>query len=284
MALNLVVVTGLSGAGRSTALRALEDLGHFCVDNIPPALIPQLIELLRKDGELTRAAFGIDVRTGTFLEGANAVLAGLTAGGYRVEIVFLECQDAELVRRYSETRRSHPLAPGGNLLGAIQRERERLAPMRIRAGLVIDTTGRSPHDLRRQLVDYMAREGHRTHMVTRVVSFGFKFGVPVDADLVFDLRYLSNPHFVKELRPKTGLDAEVSEFVLAAPEARELLADLSTLLGKLLPRYEREGKAYLTIALGCTGGKHRSVALTEALAAELRSAGDIVVEHRDMLR
>ncbi|HKU36639.1 MAG TPA: RNase adapter RapZ [Polyangiales bacterium] len=282
MALSLVVVTGMSGAGRSTALRALEDLGHFCVDNIPPALIPQLIELLVKDGELTRAAFGVDVRTVGFLEGVDALIDALNAGGHEVEILFLECQDAELVRRYSETRRSHPLAPGGNLLEAIARERERLAPLRARAGRIIDTTGLTPHDLRRLLVDYMARGGHGSHMVTRVVSFGFKYGVPVDADLVFDLRYLSNPHFVPQLRPKTGIDREVSEFVLAAPEARELLQDLSALLGKLLPRFEREGKAYLTIALGCTGGKHRSVALAEALGAQLRPAGEIVVEHRDM--
>jgi UPF0042 nucleotide-binding protein len=284
MALHLVVVTGMSGAGRSTALRALEDLGHFCVDNIPPALIPQLIELLAKDGELMRAAFGVDVRTVGFLEGVDALVDVLSAGGHAVEILFLECQDPELVRRFSETRRAHPLAPGGNLLAAIARERERLAPLRARAGLIIDTTGLTPHDLRRALVDYIARGGQRSHMVTRVVSFGFKYGVPVDADLVFDLRYLSNPHFVPQLRPKTGLDREVAEFVMAAPEAKELLVDLSLLLGKLLPRYEREGKAYLTIALGCTGGKHRSVALAEALGAELRRAGEIVVDHRDLTK
>ncbi|HKP56002.1 MAG TPA: RNase adapter RapZ [Polyangiales bacterium] len=284
MALHLVVVTGMSGAGRSTALRALEDLGHFCVDNIPPALIPQLIELLAKDGQLPRAAFGVDVRTVGFLEGVDALVDALSAGGHGVEILFLECQDAELVRRFSETRRAHPLAPGGNLLDAIARERERLAPLRARAGLIIDTTGLTPHDLRRALVDYIARGGQRSHMVTRVVSFGFKYGVPVDADLVFDLRYLSNPHFVPQLRPKTGLDREVAEFVLAAPEAAELLADLSALLNKLLPRFEREGKAYLTIALGCTGGKHRSVALAEALGAELRGAGEIVVDHRDIAK
>jgi UPF0042 nucleotide-binding protein len=284
MPLHLVMVTGMSGAGRSTALRALEDLGHFCVDNLPPALIPQLTELLARGGELTRAACGVDVRTGSFLEGATGALETLTASGHEVELLFLECQDAELVRRFSETRRSHPLAPGGNLLEAIQRERERLAPLRARAGQIIDTTGMTPHDLRRALVDHIARAGQRSRMVTRVVSFGFKYGLPVDADLVFDLRYLPNPHFVKELRPKTGLDEAVSAFVLALPEAQELLTDLTALLTKLLPRYEREGKAYLTIALGCTGGRHRSVALAEALVGRLREAGDLVVDHRDMLR
>jgi UPF0042 nucleotide-binding protein len=280
--LHVVVVTGMSGAGRSTALRLLEDLGFFCVDNIPPALIPELIGLLTDEQELPRIAVGVDVRTGRFLEGAGQVLDSIAQSGHHVELIFLEGQDGELVRRFSETRRSHPLAPGGNLLEAIQRERERLAPLRARAGFIIDTTGMSVHDLRRMLVDYIARGGKRTRMVTRIVSFGFKYGLPVDADLVFDLRYLPNPHFVPELRPKTGLDPGVASFVLETPEGRELLADLANMLSKLLPRYEREGKSYLTIAIGCTGGRHRSVALAEALADALRPIGDVRVEHRDM--
>jgi len=284
MPLQLVVVTGLSGAGRSTALRVLEDLGHFCVDNIPPALIPQLIELLEKGGELSRVALGLDVRTGGFLEGATEVLDSLIAGGHRVELLFLESQDEELMRRFSETRRAHPLAPGGDVLAAIQRERERVAPLRARSGLIIDTTGLNVHDLRRNLVDYIARGGARTRMVTRVVSFGFKYGLPVDADLVFDLRYLANPHFVRELKPLTGLDEPVAKFVFEAPEARELLTDLTELLRKLLPRYAREGKAYLTICVGCTGGQHRSVAMAEALGAALRGVGEVVVAHRDIRR
>jgi UPF0042 nucleotide-binding protein len=280
--LHVVVVTGMSGAGRSTALRLLEDLGFFCVDNIPPALIPELIGLLTDEQELRRIAVGVDVRTGRFLEGAGQVLDSIAQSGHHVELIFLEGQDGELVRRFSETRRSHPLAPGGNLLEAIQRERERLAPLRARAGFIIDTSGMSVHDLRRMLVDYIARGGKQSRMVTRIVSFGFKYGLPVDADLVFDLRYLPNPHFVPELRPKTGLDQGVASFVLETPEGRELLADLANMLSKLLPRYEREGKSYLTIAIGCTGGRHRSVALAEALAAALRPIGDVRVEHRDM--
>lgn len=272
----------MSGAGRSTALRVLEDLGYFCVDNIPPALIPHLIELLTDERELQRVAVGVDVRTGRFLEGAGDVLDALVQGGHRVELIFLESQDNELVRRYSETRRSHPLAPGGNLLLAIQGERERVAPLRARAGFIIDTTGMSVHDLRRSLVEYIARGGQRSRMVTRIVSFGFKYGLPVDADLVFDLRYLQNPHFITELRPKTGLDADVARFVLDSAEAKELLVDLSAMLSKLLPRYEREGKSYLTVAIGCTGGRHRSVAMAEALAAKLQGAGDVRVEHRDV--
>jgi len=284
MALQLVVITGMSGAGRSTALHVFEDLGHFCVDNIPPALIPQLIELLEQGGELPPVALGLDVRTRGFLEGATPVLDALSKAGHRVELLFLEAQTDELVRRFSETRRAHPLAPGGNILEAIEHERERVAPLRARATLIVDTTRFSVHDLRRNLVDYTARGGARVRMVTRVVSFGFKYGVPIDADLVFDLRYLPNPHFVPTLRLRTGLDPAVSEFVLDAPEAQELLGDLTQLLRKLLPRYEREGKAYLTIAVGCTGGKHRSVAMAEALATALGDTGEVVVGHRDIER
>jgi UPF0042 nucleotide-binding protein len=280
--LHVVVVTGMSGAGRSTALRALEDLGFFCADNVPPALLPHLLDLLDDDAELRRVAVGVDVRTGRFLEGAGEVLDTLVQGGHRVELIFLECQDEELVRRYSETRRSHPLAPGGNLLEAIQRERERVAPLRARAGFIVDTSLLSVHDLRRTLVEYVARGGQRSPMVTRVVSFGFKYGLPVDADLVFDLRYLPNPHFVPALRPKTGLDPQVAAFVLESSEAQELLSDLTAMLLKLLPRYEREGKRYLTVAVGCTGGRHRSVALAEALAQGLRAVSQVKVEHRDV--
>jgi UPF0042 nucleotide-binding protein len=280
--LQVVAVTGMSGAGRSTALRSLEDLGYFCVDNLPPALIPKLIDLVTDPHELRRVALGIDVRTGSFLEGAGVALDELVKSGHEVEVIFLESQDEELVRRYSETRRAHPMAPGGNLLEAIQRERERVAPLRARANFVIDTTGLSVHELRRILVDHISRGGARSRMVTRVVSFGFKFGLPVDADLVFDLRYLPNPHFVPALRPKTGLDEAVSSFVLGMPEASELVTDLTALLTKLIPRYAREGKSYLTIAVGCTGGKHRSVAIAEALGTALRPVAEIRVEHRDL--
>jgi UPF0042 nucleotide-binding protein len=272
----------MSGAGRSTALKALEDLGFFCVDNIPPALIPQLVALIGDTRELTRIGLGMDVRTGTFLVGAEEVLDGLIKSGHEAEVVFLECNDDELVRRYSETRRSHPLAPGGDLLKAIQRERERVAPLRQRARLVLDTSGLSVHDLRRILMDYIARGGARHRMITRLVSFGFKYGLPVDADLVFDLRYLPNPYFVRELRPLSGLHPEVAQFVNNAPESQELLEDLERMLRRMLPRYEREGKAYLTIALGCTGGRHRSVSIAEALAKRLGNEREIVVSHRDL--
>jgi UPF0042 nucleotide-binding protein len=284
VALHIVVVTGMSGAGRSTALNVLEDLGFFCVDNLPPILSPELVQMLAGGDDLPRIGLGMDVRTGTFLEGAAEVFDKLRASGHDVNIVFLDASTEALVRRFSESRRPHPLAPGGDLPAAIQQERARLAPLRDQASLVVDTTDLSVHDLRRTLIDYIARGNARPRMVTRVVSFGFKYGLPVDADLVFDLRYLPNPHFVHELRPRTGLDPEVSSFVLTSPDCEKLLTDLSPLLTDVLPRYEREGKSYLTIAVGCTGGRHRSVAVAEELARRLRTDREVLVSHRDIER
>ncbi len=283
MGLQVVVVTGLSGAGRSTALRVLEDLGYYCVDNLPPALASDLATLAEKGGQ-TKLGLGIDVRSSIFAEGTEVAFDELTREGHAVEVLFLDCGDNILVRRYSETRRPHPLAPDGDVLTGIGLERERLAALRERATRLIDTSRLSVHDLRRALVDWLSHEAEaKRSMVVRVTSFGFKYGVPVDADLVFDLRYLPNPHFVPELKPQTGLDEPVATYVLENPETKELMADLEQLLGHTLPRYEREGKAYLTIAIGCTGGRHRSVAVTEALAKRL-PADDVRVAHRDVNR
>jgi UPF0042 nucleotide-binding protein len=280
----LVIVTGLSGAGRSTALRVLEDLGFYCVDNLPPKLAPALLEFLEDAGGFARVGLGIDVRTGAFLEGTSQALDELHRTGFPPDILFLDASDEAIVRRFSETRRPHRLAADGDLPSAIRREREDLATLRRRANHVIDTSHLTVHDLRRQLVELVSGRSDGIRLVTRVVSFGFKYGLPQDADLVFDLRYLPNPHFVPELRPMVGTQAPVADYVLAAPEAQELLGDLENLLGKLLPRYAAEGKAYLTVALGCTGGRHRSVAMAEALAKRLSSAGPVVVVHRDVER
>jgi len=281
---HIVVVTGLSGAGRSTALRVLEDAGFFCVDNLPPRLAPELLGLVGREGKLGRLGLGIDVRTGAFLSGAEETLAELEAAGHRVQVIFLDCADDVLVRRFSETRRPHALARTGDLQGAIVRERERLAGLRERADVVIDTTDFTVHDLRHQLIDYIGRDPDRPSMALRLVSFGFKYGIPVHADLVFDLRFLPNPHFVEELRPKTGMDPEVSAYVMEAPETRELLRHLRPLLDYALPQYAREGKAYLTVALGCTGGRHRSVAMAENLGRELGDSHEVTVSHRDVRR
>ena len=281
--LHIVVITGMSGAGRSSALRVLEDLGYFCVDNLPPALAPQLVTLL--EGELTRVGFGIDVRTGNFLQGAEEVIGQLAKRGHDTEVIFLDCRDDVLVARFSETRRPHPLAEGGDVLEGIRAERQRLAALRQLARHTIDTTETSVHDLRRSLVDYVARGGSRPKMTVRVVSFGFKYGLPVDADLVFDLRFLPNPHFVKELRAGTGLEKPVADYVMTTEPALELLRDVSALLEHTLPRYQAEGKAYLTIGIGCTGGRHRSVAFAEELGRWLRSIEqDAVTAHRDVER
>ena len=284
-ALHIVIVTGMSGAGRSTALHVLDDLGFFCVDNLPPRLASELVGMLAPEKAFKRVGLGIDVRTGTFLEGATEVLDTLVVAGHTVEVLFLDANDETLVRRFSETRRPHPLAPGGDIVAAIQKERERMAPLRARTTHVIDTTDLSVHDLRRLLVEWVAGTGAKRTMTTRIVSFGFKYGIPVDADLVFDLRYLPNPHFVPELKPHLGTDPRVAKFVLDAPETGELLEDLERMLARLLPRYEREGKAYLTVAVGCTGGRHRSVAIAEELARRLRTKErEIVVVHRDAVR
>ena len=282
--LHIVVVTGLSGAGRSTALRVLEDAGFFCVDNLPPALVQELLTLIGRDGNLERVGLGIDVRTGAFLSGVEETLQALEDSGQRVEVVFLDCSDDVLVRRFSETRRPHALAPTGDLQAAISSERQRLAGLRDRADVVIDTTELSVHDLRRRLIEYIGRDPTGASMVVRLVSFGFKYGIPTHADLVFDLRFLPNPHFVDALRPQTGMDPDVATYVLEAAETRELLLHLGPLLDYALPRYALEGKAYLTIALGCTGGRHRSVALAEELGRQLKNKHEVVVSHRDVDR
>lgn len=280
----IVVITGLSGAGRSTALRVLEDAGFYCVDNLPPALAPDLLALAIREGRLDRVGLGIDVRTGAFLSGAEQTLASLEADGHEVQVVFLDCADDVLVRRFSETRRPHALAEEGDLHGAIAGERERLSGLRARADVVIDTTELTVHDLRRNLIDYIARDAEQSSMVVRLLSFGFKYGIPTHADLVFDLRFLPNPHFVEELRPKTGKDPEVADYVLGAPQTQELIGRLRPLLDYALPQYAREGKAYLTVAIGCTGGRHRSVAMAEELGRQLESELDVVVSHRDVER
>jgi UPF0042 nucleotide-binding protein len=283
MSAQLVIVTGLSGAGRTTALRVLEDLGFYCVDNLPPRLAPGLLELLESGNEEVPVGLGVDVRTGAFLEGAGDALDELTARGFPPEVLFLDASDEALTRRFSETRRPHRLAPNGDLPSAIRAERERLAPLRRRASRVIDTTHLNVHDLRRQLVAIVSGRPDGIQLVTRVISFGFKYGLPQDADLVFDLRYLPNPYFVPELSALSGLTEPVRNYVLQTAEAQELLDDLTRLLQKLLPRYAAEGKAYLTVAIGCTGGRHRSVAMAEALGSSL-SHGSVVVSHRDVER
>jgi UPF0042 nucleotide-binding protein len=292
----VVVVTGLSGAGKSTALNSLEDLGYFCVDNLPTALLEQTVEVCESGG-IRRIALGVDVRVGSFLEGATPALARIREGDRELDVVFLDASDEVIIRRYSESRRPHPLAGAREgmrpeisavaVLDGIHLERERLAPLRACATVVIDSTLLSVHDLRRQVIAHLGPgKGEQPRMVTRFLSFGFKYGIPVDADLVLDVRLLDNPFFVPELRARPGTDPEVRDFILKSPEAGELLDKSEELLAFALPRYEREGKSYLTVAVGCTGGRHRSVTVASVLAERLRKRTDlpITVFHRDVAR
>ena len=265
----VVVVTGLSGAGRTTALHALEDLGFFCIDNLPTALAPDAVALC-ENGGITRVALGMDVRVRVFLGQVGRVLSTLEDGGRRdLHVLFLDASDETILRRFSETRRPHALAMSGSLGGAAG-VLEGVALERERATHVVDTTILSVHELRRSIVSsFGPASGAVERMTVRVVSFGFKYGAPVDADLVFDVRFLKNPYFVPELKRVPGTDPRVRDFVMALPETGELLEKVLGLLEYVVPKYEREGKSYLTIAFGCTGGMHRSVVVAEHVANAL---------------
>ncbi|HEY3143626.1 MAG TPA: RNase adapter RapZ [Acidimicrobiales bacterium] len=270
-----VVITGLSGAGRSLAADHLEDLGWFVIDNLPPELVPKVVELAQAErSSIERVA--LVVGTGAYQDEILPMLAWLRSSGARVRIVFLEASTDALVRRYVSTRRRHPLSGGAekeHLAAAIERERGLLDPVKAEADVVVDTTDLNVHDLRRRVVSLFPHEEPGGGMQTTVLSFGYKHGLPLDADLVFDCRFLPNPHWIDELRPLTGLDPAVRDFVLDQPAAKDFLGRLEDLMTQLLPAYVAEGKAYLTIAMGCTGGRHRSVALAEEVATMLRRHG-----------
>jgi len=278
-----VVVTGLSGAGKSSALRNLEDLGFFCMDNIPPKLLPPLVEILAEDESIDRVAVVIDIRGGRFFDRTLDALAALEAEGIPCTILFLEASDDSLVRRYKETRRPHPLAQEGRTLQALKDERLRLEELRGRAQHVIDTSRLSPGELRERIFDIFGGGDTLSRMLVSLVSFGFKHGLPSDADLILDVRFLPNPHYVESLRPLTGLDAEVRDYVWKWPVSQNLFRRVLTFLTFLLPHYQSEGKAQLRVGIGCTGGRHRSVALSERLADILQRRGyAVAVEHRDI--
>jgi UPF0042 nucleotide-binding protein len=281
-----VVMTGLSGAGKSHAIRALEDLGYFCVDNLPIALIPTFADLtLSGRNDLQRAAVVVDIREGRELARFPAAYRRLKrrlAG--RVRLVFLEADDASLVRRFSETRRPHPLAGAESVSAGIAEERRRLAPIRQLADQILDTSALTVHQLRRRIHESTGGRAGRRDLVVAVVSFGFRHGVPEDADLVFDVRFLPNPHFVPALKRSSGRNEKVARYVLDRPVTRRFLTLTERLLKFLVPQYVDEGKTYLTIAVGCTGGRHRSVVLAEAIGRRLRRLEDIQlrVRHRDI--
>ena len=283
-AAEVVILTGVSGSGKSTALRALEDAGFYCVDNLPVLFLEKLLELSgHTAGEVSRIALVVDAREGRFLADAPRVIQEIRQQGADVEVLFLDASDDSLVRRYSETRRRHPLAGDtGTVPDGISAERRALAAIKAIADEVIDTTTLNVHELKRLVTRrFVSAEGARLGVT--VVSFGFRFGLPTHADLVLDVRFLPNPFFIPELKPHPGTDPKVASFVLGQPDAKAFLERIVELLGFLLPRYRGEGKSYLTIAIGCTGGKHRSVALAGALAERLEAGGQPVrLWHRDV--
>ncbi len=281
--LELVIITGMSGAGKTVVLQTFEDLGYFCVDNMPPSLLPKFWELVKESGKITRVCLVIDLRSRAFFDEIMSALGSLDNTSFvTTRTIFLDAKDDVLVSRYKETRRNHPLAQlSGTITEGIQRERELLQHIRNRAQWVMDTSETTPRQLREIILEKF-RESDQTTFHIEMVSFGFKYGLPIDADIVMDVRFLPNPHYIDELRPLTGLDTPVYDYVMQQPETETFYRKFTDLLDYIIPGYKKEGKASVTIAIGCTGGQHRSVALSERISHHLQNDGYAVnVTHRD---
>jgi len=283
--INIIIISGISGSGKSTALKTLEDLGFFCVDNLPILLLPKFIELCTSSMyAIARVGLVMDVREKTFLCEYQPTVQALRDAGFKVELIFLDCSDAAIVKRFSETRRQHPLGEGTSVLEGIERERTMLSAIKTSADRVLDTSNLNVHQLRKILEEIFNGLARRT-MTINFLSFGYKYGVPVDVDVVMDVRFLPNPYFVDSLKDLHGCDKRVAAYVMQWPETQEFIQRFTDLLSMLIPLYEREGKSYLTIAIGCTGGKHRSVTLAESLKAFYSTTRpDVSVKHRDIER
>lgn len=284
-AIQLVVVTGMSGAGKTVAMQSFEDLGYFCVDNMPPALLGKFWELVKESGKISKVALVIDLRSRAFYDEIFGMLQELDDGNdnLRPKILFLDASDEELVARYKETRRAHPLAMDGRVLDGIQRERELLSEIKSKAQLVIDTSKISPRQLREELfLNFESDQSTAFHV--NVMSFGFKYGVPIDADIVMDVRFLPNPYYIKELREKTGNDQAVYDYVMNSEMTEEFYQQFIKMLRFVMPGYQKEGKSSVTIAIGCTGGQHRSVALANRIGEALQEKYPVNITHRDMVK
>lgn len=284
--MKIIIVTGMSGAGKSTALNVLEDEGYYCVDNMPISLMPKFAELAdghNQDKGYNNIALGIDIRSGHSLAELDSVLDYMKEKKYEYTIVFLESSDEVLIKRYKETRRAHPLAKDGRVDKAIMLEREQLKLLKQRADVIIDTSQLLTREFKEELEKIVLGRKEFNNLMVTVLSFGFKYGIPSDADIVFDVRFLPNPYYVEELRPLTGNDKKIQDYVMKAPEAEEFLERVDGLIQFLLPNYVKEGKSSLVIAVGCTGGKHRSVTLANAIAKRLsKTPYGCKVEHRDI--
>ena len=279
--LELVISTGMSGAGKTVAIQSFEDMGYFCIDNMPPSLIPKFWELIKESGKVTKIALVVDLRSRSFFEEIQSMLIDIENTNFiDTRMLFLDASDNELVSRYKETRRAHPLAMDGLVTEGIRKERAILNDLKTRASIVIDTTTLTPRQLREK-INQEFRASHETGFRIEILSFGFKYGLPIDADIVMDVRFLPNPHYIPELRPLTGKDEPVYDYVMSFPETEEFYQQFSTLLQTIMPGYVKEGKSSLTVAIGCTGGQHRSVALSERIGAVLAEDYRVNITHRD---
>ena len=279
-----LIITGLSGSGKSGVTKCFEDLGYFCVDNLPAKLIPTFVQLCTKPGaEIRRVAMTMDIRERDFIQDFPGIYNSMKADGYDFSILFLEASDEVLVRRFSETRRPHPLAFDRPILQGIAEEKDRLQPVRDLADIIIDTSSLNIHELREHINKIYSTTNEARQLIISLISFGYKYGIPFNSDILFDVRFLPNPFFIQELKGKTGLDASVQDYVFQHDEWNQFREKLSDLLFFLLPRFVKEGKAYLTLSIGCTGGKHRSVAITDYLEKLLKEKGFTVrSKHRDI--
>lgn len=284
--MEILIITGMSGAGKSLCVKYFEDIGYFCVDNLPPSLIPKFAEvILQGKSPIEKIALIIDIRGGAMFLDLMPALFTLDEMGISYKILFLDASDTVLVKRFKESRRMHPLSQDGRLIEGIEKEREILGPMKEKADFIIDTSSLTPRQLREAIVDHFVEGKSFKGIIINIVSFGFKYGIPIDSDLVFDVRFVPNPYYIPELKHMTGLDTEVAEYVMGFPESRTFVNKATDMVNFLLPYYVKEGKSQLVIGIGCTGGRHRSVTIAEKLHDRLKKKGiSAVIEHRDITK